>query len=158
EVARMVWERRSRGHDTRLVALGYPHAMLEGISDILAALVGDPDAVEVLPRTSDPEESRAIIRSATVLVMPSWLEPFGLVAMEAIEQGVPVMAASSSGAGQFLAGLSGYRDAAERFNLVEQDRGAAPSVNTWADRLDVVLGDLPAAWANARLLQELLAS
>ena len=53
----------------------------------LATLAGDPDAVEVRPRTSNPEELQAIIRSATVVVMPSQAEGFGLVATEA---GVPV--------------------------------------------------------------------
>jgi glycosyltransferase involved in cell wall biosynthesis len=160
EAARMVGDRRSRGHDTRLVMLGAdPWSLQHGmLQRNLAALVGDPDALEVLPRTSNPEELQAIIRSASVVVMPSRVESFGLVAMEAIQQGVPVMMPSSSGAGQFLAGLSDYREAAERFNLVEQPLGAPPTVDTWTDRLDVVLGDLPAAWDNARQLQERLAS
>jgi len=158
ETARIVWERRNRGHDTRLVALGCDPQMLQQASDNLAALVGEPDAVEVLPRTSNPGELQTIIRSATVVIMPSRVESFGLVAMEAIEQGVPVMMPSSSGAGQFLAGLPEYREAAKRFNLVEQPFGAPPSVNAWTDRLHVVLGDLPAAWANARQLQQRLSS
>jgi glycosyltransferase involved in cell wall biosynthesis len=158
ETARIVWERRNRGHDTRLVALGGDPRMLRQARNNLAALVGEPAAVEVLPRTSNPEELQAIIRSATVVIMPSRVESFGLVAMEAIEQGVPVMMPSSSGAGRFLTSLSEYREAAERFNLVEQHFGAPPSVNAWTDRLDVVLGDLPAAWVNARQLQQRLAS
>jgi glycosyltransferase involved in cell wall biosynthesis len=158
QTARIVWERRNRGHDTRLVTLGGDPRNLRLAHHNLAGLVGEPDAVEVLPRTSNPEELQAIIRSATVVIMPSRIESFGLVAMEAIEQGVPVMMPSSSGAGRFLASLSGYREAAERFNLVEQHFGVPPSVIAWTDRLDVVLGDLPAAWANARQLQERLAS
>ena len=158
EAARIVRERRNRGHDTRLVTLGCDPQMLRQTRDNLAALVGDPDAAEALPRTSNPAQLQAIIRSATVVIMPSRVESFGLVAMEAIEQGVPVMMPSSSGAGRFLASLSDYREAAMRFNLVEQHFGAPPSVDIWTDRLDVVLGDLPAAWANARQLQERLAS
>ncbi|MCP9271557.1 WXG100-like domain-containing protein [Mycolicibacterium arenosum] len=157
QAARMVRGRRSRGHDTRLVTLGGDLQMLRHARHNLAALVGEPDAVEVLPRTSDPDELQAIIRSATVVVMPSRVESFGLVAAEAIEQGVPVMMPSSSGAGRFLASLADYREAAQRFNLVEQHFGAPPSVDAWTDRLDVVLNDLPAAWANARQLQERLA-
>lgn len=158
ETARIVRERRNRGYDTRLVTLGGDPRMQRQARDNLAALVGEREAVDVLPRTSDPSELQEIIRAATVVVMPSRVESFGLVAMEAIEQGVPVMMPSSSGAGRFLASLSEYREAAERFNLVEQPFGAPPSVEAWTDRLDVVLSDLPAAWANARQLQEQLAS
>ncbi|MGE2817902.1 glycosyltransferase [Mycobacterium heidelbergense] len=158
EAARIVSQRRSRGHDTRLVTVGGDPQTLRQARGRLAALVGEPDAVEVLPRTSNPEELKAIIRSATLVIMPSRIESFGLVATEAIEHGVPVMMPSSSGAGRFLTGLSGYREAAERFNLVEQHFGAPPSVDAWIERLDAVLDDLPAAWANARQLQERLAS
>ncbi|MBO0884340.1 MAG: glycosyltransferase, partial [Mycobacterium sp.] len=122
----------------------------------MAALAADPDAVEVRPRTSNPQELRGVIRSATVVVMPSQAEGFGLVATEAIEQGVPVLMASSSGAGQFLADLPGYGVLARHFNLVRQDFGAPASPEAWSARLNVVLGNLPAAWENARLLQELL--
>jgi glycosyltransferase involved in cell wall biosynthesis len=157
--AQIVRDLRNSGHDTaRLVALGAKPEMLRQTRHRLAALVGKPDAVEVLPHTSDPQDLHAITRQATVIIMPSRAESFGLVAMEAIEQGVPVLMPSSSGAGQFLAGLPGYREAANRFNLVEQPFGAPPSVDTWTDRLHLVLSDLPAAWANARKLQERLAS
>ena len=88
--ARIVWERRNRGHDTQLVTVGGDPRMLRQARDNLAALVGEPDAVEVLPHTPNPKELQAIIRSATVVIMPSRVESFGLVAMEAIEQGVPV--------------------------------------------------------------------
>ncbi len=158
EAALIVSQRRNRGHDTRLVTLGAEPRMLRQSRDNLTALVGGPDAVEVLPRTSNAEELQAIIRSATVVIMPSRVESFGLVAIEAIEQGVPVLMPSSSGAGQFLASLSGYREAAERFNLVEQHFGAPPSIDVWMERLDVILDDLPAAWTNARQLQQRLAS
>jgi hypothetical protein len=93
-----------------------------------------------------------------VVVMPSQLEGFGLVATEAIEQGIPVMVASTSGVGQFLTNLSGYGDAAKHFNLVEQPFGAKPSVDIWGQRVDVILDHLPAAWANARLLQNRLSA
>jgi glutaminase len=161
----IVRERRSHGHNTVLVTvggdpLGRGGGDPEKIRQALATLdaLVDDHALEVHPHTSNPDELRAIIRSATVVIMPSRREPSDLVVTEAIEQGVPVMLSSNSGAGQVLADLPGYREAAERFNLVEQHLGAPPSVATWTDRLAVVLGDLPAAWANARQLQERLAS
>ncbi|WP_460695744.1 alpha/beta hydrolase [Nocardia thraciensis] len=155
ELARAVRQLRDRGRDVQLIVRGYPRRGLDAARAELAELIGDPNSVMVAPRTANRETLRADIRSATVVVMPSRAEAFGLVALEAIEQGVPVLVPSSSGAGRFLSDLAGYRDEATRFNLVEQPLGAKPSVGTWAAGLDSVLHDVPGAWAAARRLQEL---
>ncbi|MGW4093732.1 helix-turn-helix domain-containing protein [Nocardia sp. NPDC004718] len=156
EIARVVRRLRAGGRDVRLVLRGYPRRGVESARAELVGLVGDPDAVEVAPRTSDRATLQADIRSATVVVMPSRAEGFGLVAAEAIEQGVPVVVPSSSGVGRFLTELDEYREQAERFNIVEQHLDAAPEIETWAAALGSVLDDVPAAWAAAGRLQRLL--
>ncbi|WP_040866957.1 helix-turn-helix domain-containing protein [Nocardia exalbida] len=156
EIARAVRRLRAAGRDVRLIVRGYPRRGLASARAELVALVGDPDAVEVAPRTSDRAALQADIRSATVVVMPSRAEGFGLVAAEAIEQGVPVVVPSSSGVGRFLTELDEYREQAERFNIVEQHLGAAPEIETWAAAVGSVLDEVPAAWAAAGRLQRLL--
>ncbi|WP_280478940.1 helix-turn-helix domain-containing protein [Nocardia asiatica] len=154
--ARVVRQLRARGRDARLMVRGYPERGLESARAELVRLVGDPDAVEVAPQTSNRATLQADIRSATVVVMPSRAEGFGLVATEAIEQGVPVVVPSSSGVGRFLAELDEYRELAARFNVVEQHLGAAPESDLWVAALDSLFDDVPGAWAAARRLQELL--
>ncbi|WP_157229180.1 alpha/beta fold hydrolase [Nocardia brevicatena] len=151
EIAGVVGQLRAQGRDVRLVARGY-----SGDDAELVELIGDPAAVELKPHTSDLEELQADIRSSTVVVMPSRAEGFGLVATEAIEQGVPVVVPSSSGVGRFLADIPEYRVWAERFNLVEQPLGAKPDDTAWVAALGAILADVPAAWAAARRLQEQL--
>ncbi|SUA48080.1 glycosyltransferase [Nocardia africana] len=155
EIAEVVSRLRAHGHDVRLVVRGFEND-LRAAHTGLAEIVGDPDAVEVLPHTRDRAEIRADIRAATVVVMPSRAEGFGSVATEAIEQGVPVVVPSTSGAGRYLAALAGHRAAAERFNLVKQDQGAPVPIDDWVAKLLVVIDDVPGAWTTARRLQELV--
>ena len=155
EIAEVVRRLREQGRDVRLLVRGYT-SDLESAHAGLAEAVGDPDAVEARPHTSDRAEIRADIRSATVVVMPSRAEGFGGVGTEAIEQGVPVVVPSTSGVGQFLAGQAGYRPVAQRLNLVEQAQGAPVPIDRWVARLGVVIDDVPGAWAAARELQDLM--
>ncbi|MEU2122306.1 helix-turn-helix domain-containing protein [Nocardia niwae] len=156
EIARVVRRLRAGGRDARLIVRGYPSRGIESVRAELVRLVGAPDAVEVAPRTSDRAVLQEDIRTATVVVMPSRAEGFGLAAAEAIEQGVPVVVPSSSGVGKFLTELGEYREQAQQFNIVEQQLGAAPEIETWAAALGSVLDDVPAAWAAAGRLQQLL--
>ncbi|WP_433759772.1 helix-turn-helix domain-containing protein [Nocardia sp. CA-135398] len=156
ETAEAVRRLRAQGRDVRLVVRGYPERGVEVAHTALARLVGDPDAVEVRPYTTSRAKLRDDIRAATIVVMPSRAEGFGGVAIEAIEQGVPVAVPSSSGVGRFLADLADYRDLAQRFNLVEQPLGAQVPIDNWVAGLGSVLDDLPGAWAAARGLQGLM--
>lgn len=65
----------------------------------LAATAGYPVRFRVRNYTSEPDELDNDLRAATVLVMASRAEPFGLVAAEAISRGVPVIVSDSSGIG-----------------------------------------------------------
>lgn len=60
----------------------------------LAASAGVADRVEMLGAVSELERQR-LFREATLLVMPSRFEGFGMVAAEAMAAGVPVVAAAA---------------------------------------------------------------
>ncbi|WP_433208462.1 helix-turn-helix domain-containing protein [Nocardia sp. CA-107356] len=156
EIAEVVKRLRAQGRDVRLVVRGYPNRGVEAARARLAWLVGDLDAVEVRPFTMSRARLRDDIRAATIVVMPSRAEGFGGVAIEAIEQGVPVAVPSTSGVGRFLAELADYRDSADRFNLVEQPLGAQVPIDNWVAGLSSILDDVPGAWAAARGLQSLM--
>ncbi|MEG1039598.1 MAG: glycosyltransferase [Pseudomonas sp.] len=58
--------------------------------------------LKALPFTTDRKALFKDIRSASVAMMPSWHEGFGLVAWEAMAAGVPVILSDKSGAYQML--------------------------------------------------------
>ena len=65
--------------------------------EVLALQLGVAGAVEFVGRVP-PDEVAGYVADAWALVAPSlWAEPFGLVAAEAIAQGVPVVASAVGG-------------------------------------------------------------
>jgi glycosyltransferase involved in cell wall biosynthesis len=63
---------------------------------LLAAQCGVGDRVELRGRV-DRDSVPALLRSADVVVCAPWYEPFGLVALEAMACGVPVVATAVGG-------------------------------------------------------------
>jgi glycosyltransferase involved in cell wall biosynthesis len=58
--------------------------------------------LQSLPFTQDRDELFDELKAASVCIMPSWHEGFGLVAWEAIAAGVPLIVAVKSGVYKFL--------------------------------------------------------
>jgi tetratricopeptide (TPR) repeat protein/glycosyltransferase involved in cell wall biosynthesis len=58
--------------------------------------------LKVLPYTQDRQRLYADLSAASVALMPSWHEGFGLVAWEAIAAGVPLIISKNSGVYRFL--------------------------------------------------------
>jgi len=58
--------------------------------------------LQTLPCTQNREQLYSDLKSASVALMPSWHEGFGLVAWEAIAAGVPLIVSEHSGVHQFL--------------------------------------------------------
>lgn len=83
----------ARGETTaRLVLAGRP---TDEAAPLLARLADPPLAGRVdLPGYIDPDTREALYRQATVVVLPSHLEGFGLPALEAMTCGVPVIVAN----------------------------------------------------------------
>lgn len=61
--------------------------------------------LQALPFTQDRTELFDDVKKASVCLMPSWHEGFGLVAWEAIAAGVPLIVSKKSGVYRFLEGL-----------------------------------------------------
>jgi glycosyltransferase involved in cell wall biosynthesis len=71
---------------------------------VLAAELGVADRVRFL---GDRADIPLILRALDILLVPSWDEPFGRTAVEALAAGVPVAATSVGGPAETLAGTDG---------------------------------------------------
>lgn len=106
---------RSELADARLVVAGspkfvasdtrYDNLAYEGELHSVAEQAGVADAVDFLGERSDVPE---LLQALDVVAMPSWEEPFGRIAVEAMAMGVAVVATSVGGPPEYIEhGVSG---------------------------------------------------
>ncbi|WP_341251426.1 glycosyltransferase family 4 protein [Euzebya pacifica] len=125
-----------------------PHLLLVGVPDVERAvlharIVGEWDGrgldVEMHPFTDDPEVLQDHFGRASAVVVPSAVEGFGLVAFEAIGEGIPVLVSDESGAGMLLA------DLAPEIRLPVRELDGVNPATVWRDAIDGLLDDLDGA-------------
>lgn len=121
----------------------------------LISIAGRPDLdVVVCEFTADASKVAEDIRRASVVLMPSRAEGFGLVGLEAIALGIPVLVSARSGLAELLREHVPQLAASIVVNVtIDLDTDGS----TWSSRLHEVLGDKPAAFERARRLREALA-
>ena len=100
-----------------------------------------------------------VLSQARCLLMPSlWYEGFGLIAMEALLRGVPVIASDSGGLAEAKRG-TGYLlkvRPVERYEMIFDDTGMPRAVvgeqpiEEWAGALERLLTDEAEYWAESR--------
>jgi glycosyltransferase involved in cell wall biosynthesis len=152
-----VW-RWSRYKKPLLIMRGFEE---ETIERDLAAL-GDIQKSKqyLLPRgyTANAKDVADDICSASMMVMPSRVEAFGLVALEAIAAGLPVLVTSSSGIGELLTILAAEKcpnvDACVT-DVVDSDLDAI--VRQWATKAYDILANPAQAFADADEMRSALA-
>lgn len=151
QIARLVNE---RGGGIDLTLVGARPETLERSKQILSDIAGQ--SVEVKPFTSDSEEKMGYLRSAHLMIMPSRIDAFGLVSMEALSAGLPPMAPNTTGFGRFI--LERFPSEISRRMVVQQDYAGPVHIERWADKIIEATEDVPGLWraaAEARtILQE----
>ncbi|MEV0570317.1 glycosyltransferase [Dactylosporangium sp. NPDC050588] len=112
--------------------------------------------VSATPRlfTTDAELLTADLRRAVLLLMPSRAEGFGLVGLEAIEQGTPSLISGNSGLGLLLREVLPARLATQVVLPVRDD---ALDAEVWGAAVFSVLRDLPGAFATAAEIRAIMA-
>jgi glycosyltransferase involved in cell wall biosynthesis len=116
--------------------------------------------VDVHPRrySADPRRIRNDLARASLVLMPSRAEAFGLAGAEAIACGVPVLVSGRSGLGMLLR-AQGTTAAARAVVDVEAARGRRKAdVETWAQAIHSVMRNPQAAFHDADELRDHMAA
>ncbi|WP_051653780.1 glycosyltransferase [Kitasatospora cheerisanensis] len=136
--ARWMEEDGLRG--VRLLVRGAPEAAAEEQRAQIMAWAGNP-RLDVVVRGYAASRDRIDndLNSASLLVMPSRAEGFGLVGVEAIAHGLPVLVGSESGLAQLLRETLG-REQADR-HIVAMSGDDEKDTDRWARAIDRKLRD-----------------
>ncbi len=87
------------GHDTNEIAPGSPS---DGFRQRLERLIAERGVAQQVQLAGYVADLPAFIGAGDVLAMPSWEEPFGLVALEAMAMARPVVATRAGGVPEFI--------------------------------------------------------
>ena len=130
----------------RLRVLGAPPDKGDDLRRELKALSGGCD-VHIEPYTSNRAEVLQSIRIASLVLMPSTVEGFGLSGLEAISEGIPVLLTRKSGLAQAIS--QRCHDIAHHCQF-DAEKGEIELAN----RIQQVLADPDAAFERAKRLRE----
>ncbi|MFE0589799.1 glycosyltransferase family 4 protein [Micromonospora echinospora] len=117
----------------------------------------DRPGLQVTPRTysTDTADVRDDLRRASLVLMPSRVEGFGLVGLEAVVAGTPLLVSANSGLGMLLREVLPPDDAALAVLPIDTDDAA--TTRLWAAHTARVLRDPPAAFAAAERIRRTMA-
>ena len=110
--------------------------------------------VRVKPYSTEQARLADELRAASLVVMPSRAEGFGLVGVEAIVAGAPVLVSSSSGLGKLITDVL-HEDAVR--TVVETTGDDAATIENWSRAIEAVLRNRDSAFTQAADLQRRLA-
>lgn len=115
------------------------------------------DLTIVINTFATPAEVRGYLKDADIFIMPSRIEPFGLVAMEAIACGVPTLVTSNSGVAVLLQDY--YSDLCVKTSVshpaeVQQEKNFKADCQAWSEAIIRLIQQDKAAFARALRLRE----
>lgn len=137
----------------RLIVRGAPLGTGQELRDQLVQISGGKLDVEVRNYSEQMDLLVRDIQMASLVLMPSRSEGFGLVALEAIAAKTPVLVSDRSGIAALLKEL--LPDDSPRV-IVETQDDLEISAREWERSIEAVLMDRDAAFARAEALQEKL--
>lgn len=112
--------------------------------------------VVVRPYTTNSEHIGEDLRRASLVLMPSRAEGFGLVGAEAITAGTPLLVSADSGLGMLLHEVL-PRELADRVVVPVVDRDEV-DVERWGSMINTIMGNRVAAFDTARAVQAEMAT
>jgi len=130
--------------------------------DLLRAQIvdwADSPRLQVVVRAYTADEDRLDhdLRTSSLVLMPSRREGFGLVGLEAIVAGTPVLVSSRSGLAQLLKETLDLQQAARVITETTGDEARPePDLQEWERAIDGILRDREAAFRRAVELRDIL--
>ncbi|MGW7469671.1 TIR domain-containing protein [Streptomyces xantholiticus] len=147
--------RRREVATPELLVRGAPEKQCRKLREELLRQADSPTlGIVVRPYSTDADELAADLRSASLVLMPSRAEGFGLSGAEAITAGAPVLLSSASGLATLLTESLGP-EPAERFVVKTYD--VPEDSERWSQAIETVLMDRGAAFRRASELRDHLA-
>lgn len=140
--------------DVELTVRGIQPHDLDSVRDTLQELTGN--FINIIPRsyTADAGQLTADLLRAKLVLMPSRSEGFGLVGLEAIVSGTPVLTSGQSGLGTLLLQRLPVEDAARMVIPVD---GHPRDVETWSMAIQSALDDIDTRFQMAHRVRMKLA-
>jgi len=148
------------GHGVNAAALGLlvrgaPPGECDSLHRTLVTLSGMArERIDVRPFTTDPDELRRDLLRSLVCIMPSRVEGFGLVALDAIAAGTPVLVSAKSGAAELLRDRLGRLAEPMIVDIIDEPN---TDVRCWSAAIERILADPEAALRHAEEVQQRLA-
>ncbi|MFI5881467.1 CATRA conflict system CASPASE/TPR repeat-associated protein [Streptomyces sp. NPDC051554] len=139
-----------------LLIRGVPDQKSRELYEQVENWIGTP-AVDVTlrPFSADPRHIMEDVARASLVLMPSRAEAFGLVGLEAIAAGVPVLVSGRSGLGVLLLDQRQLPVAQQAVvDVAATVRDLETDVRMWEKSVHAVMRNLPAAFRDAAELRE----
>jgi glycosyltransferase involved in cell wall biosynthesis len=152
-VAHSVKHARECGIAGSLTVRGSDPRKARELHDRLSAVIGVPNTVRVYPFDADPAVVRSEMLRASLVLMPSRSEGFGLAAWEAIGLAVPVLVSDQSGVAELL---KREVPALAQFVVVPMAMDDSATYRAWGERVTHVLRERDAAFRRAAELRKAL--
>ncbi|RQO59416.1 glycosyltransferase [Variovorax sp. KBW07] len=138
-----------------LVVRGAPTGTGTALREALRDLVYPSDlSIRVKEYSSDIDAIEQDLRRASVLLMPSRREGFGLVPLEALQAGTPILVSNKSGFAEFLKSKISSSNQLQQY-VVRTVDDVDESATEWAKALEFVLRDRKAAFRRTVELQDI---
>lgn len=149
------WALDPRAADWELLVRGAPAGGEHRLREHVLDLIGHRSA-NVTVRAYSPETSviRDDLRRASLLLMPSLVEGYGLVGHEAIAMGTPALVSARSGLGELITEVAPEM-APDLVVPVRHDD--ALDVPVWGHRIAAIMTDRTGAYARAEAARSVLA-
>ncbi|SDA73504.1 Glycosyltransferase involved in cell wall bisynthesis [Pseudomonas sp. NFACC15-1] len=139
-----------------LVVRGAPLGTGTSLRDTLRKLVYPSDlSIRVKEYSADVDAIEQDLRRASVLLMPSRREGFGLVSLEALQVGTPILVSNKSGFAEFLKTKITSASQFQQY-VVRTVDDCEESADEWCKALDFVLRDRNAAFKRTVDLQKIM--
>ena len=155
-LGKVVAEKNFIGTTPELIVRGAKPGTSTELWSRLKSECGDIDLpVRVREYSSSEEKIETDLRRAALLLMPSRREGFGLVAIEALSKGIPVLVSNTSGFGEVL--HSSSSEIYTRNSVVTTPDDIEVAANNWANAIAMQLLDRTASFSRAAELSKHLA-